>query len=328
MSKWKSQLVSSSLPLEHQTARLLVACDFAVAADYPYLRFSEGTERQFSVDLRAIIETPHIDGAARGCPFDILVECKQRNPNVVWLFLPDPNRRTGATERDILRGVDEFTKWFLVDSTWITRDVPMPTCYKGIEIDQESGKAYDSELRHGLAQLQFALPAILRSRLDVPATSYGLIDNTPILITLLLVTNAPLLVCGEGFDAEAVTRATNVRDVATEVPYLVARSQAGPEFSKHVATQFSGMTQTTKRKGIADAEEHRAAQGMANHYLPSAVARRLETSGEELEALLDVEHVLVCQQTHLAALIEELALTACRVANSATTTMPEWLRNM
>jgi hypothetical protein len=52
--KWKSNLLSTSLPLEYEVARTLVTKGFAVEADYTYGRDAEsGQSKDFSVDILA-----------------------------------------------------------------------------------------------------------------------------------------------------------------------------------------------------------------------------------------------------------------------------------
>jgi hypothetical protein len=50
--KWKSNLLSSSLPLEYEIAKTLVTKGFVVEADYTYGRDAEsGQPKDFSVDM-------------------------------------------------------------------------------------------------------------------------------------------------------------------------------------------------------------------------------------------------------------------------------------
>jgi hypothetical protein len=52
--KWKAGLLSSSVPLEYEVAKILAKEAFAVSADYSYLRRDEqGIEKEFSCDIEA-----------------------------------------------------------------------------------------------------------------------------------------------------------------------------------------------------------------------------------------------------------------------------------
>jgi hypothetical protein len=91
--KWKSNLLSSSLPLEYEVARTLVKKGFVVEADYTYGRDAEsGQPKDFSVDMLARGLPPFtapntIDGS-----LELLIECKHRIRGTKWLFLPDMNQ--------------------------------------------------------------------------------------------------------------------------------------------------------------------------------------------------------------------------------------------
>ena len=73
------------------------AMNFAVTADFAYWRRVEGGQKDFSVDVRGIrpIGTPWVTeqdnvnpGASIHGSWDVLLECKYRNPAVKWLFAP------------------------------------------------------------------------------------------------------------------------------------------------------------------------------------------------------------------------------------------------
>jgi len=74
--KWKSSLVSSSLPLEHEVARILVAKGFSVEADYTYARDDAGRLKDFPVDINATGYSPFNDPNQVDGMLELLVECK------------------------------------------------------------------------------------------------------------------------------------------------------------------------------------------------------------------------------------------------------------
>lgn len=211
--KWKPKLLSSSLPLEYEVAKALVSVDFSVHSDFSYHRAQQGHDIEWSVDIRAIRQTLVVPGAKRGCSFDLLVECKHRTRQSAWFFVPEPNGRMAPQQYDVVRGVEEFTPWFLTDPAWYTSNFDLPVCYKGAEIDLSSGNVQDTELRHGLSQLQFAIPPLLARRIATPGTSFGVVDNTPFFFSALLVTNAPLIVAGADLDTNRVERAEHLSDL-------------------------------------------------------------------------------------------------------------------
>jgi hypothetical protein len=143
-------------------AKLLVARGFAVTADFPYERRAEGATKEFTVDVHARTMAVYLKRLGMHCDLELLVECKFRHAGIAWLFAPDPNipDSSSATSGYALRAVDAFSMWFLHDEP---REVgySLPLGYKGLEIDTNTGNVHDSEIRHGIAQLQFALPPLL-----------------------------------------------------------------------------------------------------------------------------------------------------------------------
>jgi hypothetical protein len=79
---WKDELLSSSLPLEHDTKRYLEQKGCIASVEFSYIRPNEQrVPKQFSYDIDASYISP---------PFfaDVLVECKYRSPGVRWVFTP------------------------------------------------------------------------------------------------------------------------------------------------------------------------------------------------------------------------------------------------
>jgi hypothetical protein len=320
--KWKPNFLSSGVPLEYEVAKLLVAAGFSVQGDYTYHRSTAGNDVEWSIDIRAIRDAGKVPGAAGGCPFDVLVECKHRTRKTSWLFVPEPAGDAKTIQYDAVRGLESFSPWFLPDLEWWTKPLEFTTCYKGVEVDFSNGHVEAAELRHGLMQLQFAIPPLLRSRMDVPATSFGIIDNTPLMFTAVLVTNAPLFVANFDLSTASVEDADEISDVATPVDCLIVRMPDGQDLFHHARRHFSGLRETTSRKGIAAAEKHRKAAGVNEYDLPSSLAQRLECSGDEIAAITNVSSVFVSHVTYLPTLLREINSIADRVASNATSEMP------
>jgi hypothetical protein len=177
---WKSELISSSIPLEFDAARILVSHGFAITSDYTYARDDSGTVKDFSVDLFARATTPFTNPNKLTSELELLVECKQRNPNTRWLFFPEINRLdfSPITVGVTLRSVDNFFKGFFPPNATIDFDKQGPFCYKGIEIDEISGIVHDSQLRHGISQLQYAMPRLLTNSIEFQLGSHEE-DNIP-----------------------------------------------------------------------------------------------------------------------------------------------------
>ena len=85
--KWKHSLLSSSLPLEFEIAKLLASLEFAIDADYTFSRTDAGETKDFSVDIFATKYTRQPEPDPTRVDLLILVECKFRTPQKRWLFL-------------------------------------------------------------------------------------------------------------------------------------------------------------------------------------------------------------------------------------------------
>lgn len=324
--KWKPKLLASSLPLEYEAAKILESNGHSANADYSYHRWREGRDVEFSVDIRSIHVTPAPEQSMRGCWYDMLVECKQRTRSVVWFFLPGISDEPEHQTNDIVLGVDAFSKWSLTDLQWWTTSAGMPTCYKGVEIDLSTGHVESAELRHGLLQLQFALPVLLRARLDTPATSLGVSDNTPLMFTPVLLTNAPLMVAHREFSAAAVDSAADISKLGEPVDCLAVRLSPGRDFVQHCQRHFAGFKDTVARKGMRIAEEHRRAQGVHAWHLPSSLADRLAASGEEINEVIDCSSIVVCRIPHFPQFVRKFTAIADQVAKTAVLEIPKHLR--
>lgn len=77
--KWKDKLISSSLPLEFEAAKILVSKKFSITSDYSYARDDSGVIKNFSVDILARIYTPFSNPNKVTASLELLVECKQKN---------------------------------------------------------------------------------------------------------------------------------------------------------------------------------------------------------------------------------------------------------
>jgi hypothetical protein len=304
--KWKSKLLSSSLPIEFEVARFLVTTDRChVSADYPYLRREGQAEKEFSVDVHALFSAGDVDRFDSLSAFDLLVECKHRHPGTTWLFLPDPNRDFGmGTNGSALRGIDTFSPWFINhQQTRFAADTR--SCYKAVEIDANTGNVHDSEFRHGVAQLHYALPALAASRIRSIETEHP-DDNLPFFFAAVLVTNAPLIIASRRFSRSAIANASDVRELGRPVRYVSLHIEPGPEFERHVASQFAELPKLMKKQNFRLVEEARQRSGVHPSHLPSNAARIL-ASGTGWIGLSDVfNRVIVCNLRAFPSLVKSL----------------------
>ena len=160
--KWKDNLLSSSLPLEFNVAKILVSKGFWVNSDFAYARNDTGIVKDFSVDIEATAYPPFTDPNKIDASLTLLVECKYRSPNIKWLFMPEPNIGDFSpfTLGCTIRKIDEFSSYIIDENKTAEFDNNFPISYKGTEIDFGNQSVHDNELKHGIAQLQYALPRL------------------------------------------------------------------------------------------------------------------------------------------------------------------------
>ena len=187
--------------MEYVVAKELVRYGFAVNTDYTYSRHDAGTDKDFSVDLQAT-GYPPFDTDKLLSTVELLVECKHRHRGNKWLFFPDANEpgMSPFTLGYTVRAVDCFSWRFLSKNATIAFDEEATFCMKGVEVDASNGNVYDSEIKHGLMQLQYALPRLITERVRFNV-HHDRDENLPFFFCPILLTTAPLLVVNSHFVA-------------------------------------------------------------------------------------------------------------------------------
>lgn len=127
-NKWKSKLLSSSVPMEYEVAKMLVSHSFAVDTDFSYARDDFGIQKDFSVDLLATCYLP-TSGDNIAATVELLVECKHRHRNNKWLFFQDVNEpdMSPFTLGYTIRAVDSYSWRFLPSNCTVAFDEGGPS---------------------------------------------------------------------------------------------------------------------------------------------------------------------------------------------------------
>lgn len=291
---WKDKLISSSLPLEFEAAKILVSNKFWITADYTYPREISGVPTDFSVDLKAQAHTPFTNQNKMTASLELLVECKQRSPNIKWLFLPNLNKddeiypeyRIGCT----LHVVDQFNCKFVHRFSTTEFDENGPFCYKGIEIDESNGSVRDSEIKHGISQLQYAIPRLISQNIDF--------CEGPFFYCPILLTTSDLMVMNRSVTINDVKDATSLDEIAKKVPYLFFSSDCNSDFEKHCNNMF---TQSLKRD-LTGLDKYRKDHGEWDVNLPFSV-RNFLYKGADKDYFTQF---VVCSMDNFPALIRKI----------------------
>jgi hypothetical protein len=308
-NKWKSGLLSSSLPFEFEAAKVLISQSFAVNADFVYNRSDAGTDKDFSVDIQAIRYAPFNRSQGLSLNTTLLTECKYRSPNMKWFFLTDPNGSDGSpiVGGNTIRVVDQFSRYRVDLKDMFEFEAGIHHCYKGVEINIEKGDVYDKEIRHGIAQLQFALP-----RLFIKEVLSHTPDK-PFAFCPILLTNADLFVSDISLSIESVRNASQLSEIGTTTPYLLLSQGYGPDFEKHCIREFSH---------LKDLSAFKSSEKITNNQ--SVISSRILQAGREF-ANGDIFHLeryftsfIICNFTYFDTLLINIKNIVDQLSAKAT----------
>ncbi|WBU89764.1 hypothetical protein [Cellulophaga omnivescoria] len=247
--KWKSRLLSSSIPLEYEVAKILSDLDFSVSFDYSYFRKEGERRKEFSTDIKGYFLFPIDSEDKIDASLTLLTECKYRDESKKWVFLPDINKPDFSTFTlgNTIKSLAEFSLKKIDNDLIYEFEEKLDFALKGVEINITSGEVFDKDIRHGISQLKYALPYLIKR--DIEANIWGhLVDTNPPYIISILVTNAELYILDDDFSISKIREVDNIEQLAKKVPYLVYNSEIGPDFTEHHKEIFKGFTLNFEEK--------------------------------------------------------------------------------
>ncbi|HCG7916523.1 TPA: hypothetical protein NJ492_004466 [Vibrio parahaemolyticus] len=299
--KWKDKLLSSSFPLEFEAMKELSKDGFSVSSEFAYSRLDGDTRKDFSVDIDALCFTPFENEDDVTGSVHLLIECKYRKKGTKWLFLPDPNRSDYSpfTLGQTIRAIDNFSYDVLPPNCVVPFDEKegLEFCFKGVEVDTANASAHDGQIRHGLSQLQYALPPLLTHSI-----MFG--SNIPFFICPILLTNAPLYVANKDFSMVLVQESNEIENMAKEVPYLVTYQDVSPDFTQHCVSEFNANFKYSFEE-LESIGAFRLSEGEYEHQLPIPLVKSLTTG--ELSTLKGYfTQFIVCNWDHFPTLISDI----------------------
>lgn len=232
--KWKSRLLSSSIPLEYEVAKILSDLDFMVSFDYTYYRRDGEFKKEFSTDIKGYFLFPLNTENEIDASLTSLVECKYREEGKKWIFLPDVNKLDTSSfmPGNTIKSLSEFSTIKNKDNLIGNFEDKLDFALKGVEVSLTTGEVFDKDIRHGISQLQFALPYLIKG--CIGSNVFGhLVDVKPEYLISILVTNADLYILNDNFSIDKIREVENFEELAKKVPYLVYFSDIGPDFTDH-----------------------------------------------------------------------------------------------
>ena len=304
-NKWKNNLLASSFPLEYEVAKILASKNFAVSSDYTYKRVNEkGEDVDFSVDVYAVGYAPFNDFNKADSMLEMLVECKYRTPDAMWLFLEDPNIEdfSDGTYGYTIREIDNFSIKEFSGTSNYTIEEEFKICYKCVEI--KGDRVYDNEFKHGIEQLRYGLPRLLKETIE--NNLYGHIDdNIPFSNCAILLTTADLYVANKDFSMGNLKSCSEIQEIAEKVPYLMFYSQYGPDFMRHCNNEFQELYNLLEDEGFSVFESRLELDrhDMYSSSLPGSIIEGL-INGEKFYLNKHFTQFIISDYNHFEELIE------------------------
>lgn len=233
-NKWKKRFLSSSLPLEFEVTKILADKKFMVTNDYSFFRKTDKEFKEFSADLKGLLLFPLNNNNDIKASLNVLIECKYRDEGKKWLFLPDLNKTDVANQvlGYGIRVLGEFSKKEIKTNPIYNFESKVEFGLKGIELNVNTGEVFDTDIRHGINQLKYALPYLVMDSIE--GNLWGHFDDiVPDFIIPILVTNADLFKLKKNFRIDDMNHIDSIDEIADKVPYLMSYSDIGPDFTEH-----------------------------------------------------------------------------------------------
>jgi hypothetical protein len=258
---WKDGLLSSGFPLEFDVMNVLLANGFHVNGEQPFTRHSRGAPEEHSVDIFAHHYVPlKADDGNYSGQLLVLCECKYRRPGKSWLFMPDLNDPDFSPSMlTALRSFYSFTTYTYNSRAIGSFCAGFPTSLKGVEVQTDTADVYDTDIRHALHQLRYAMPELFVTQ--VLSTLFGHPDDCkPIFFLPLIVTNAPLRMLHDNVTLDSVLRAESLDDLSDSLDIVDIHSPYSQDFRSHCERIFAGTCGQASRAdpwtAIKRIEEH------------------------------------------------------------------------
>jgi len=249
--KWKSRLLSSSIPLEYEVAKVLSDLNFSISFDYTYYRKDGEHKKEFSADIKGYFLFPLNNENEIDASLTLIAECKYREEGKKWVFLPDVNKPDTSTFTlgHTIKSLSEFSTIKTKENLISSFEEKLEFALKGVEINMASGEVYDKDIRHGLSQMKYALPYLIKD--DIEGNVFGhLVDAKPAYLISILITNADLYILNEDFTIDKIKEVEEIEDLARKVPYLACYSEIGPDFTDHHKEIFKNFSELEEYENL------------------------------------------------------------------------------
>ncbi len=230
---WKDHFLSSGVPLEYSTTRILKQLEFTAPREYRYERIGEtGLPTQFSIDIYSsyILTEPNLW-------LDLLVECKYRHDGTRWVFTPTEDDLHSPRYEDMFVLLDQYDISRRVSRDKVrsyARDISM--CGKGIELllDDKNPKAIEQAVH----QLRYSV--VSRAVDSIVHQVDELLGTPPPIFVLLpvIITTAELWRMNPSTSIEGIRKAEKLEDVAERKNVLLLHDGPDNMLISHTKNYF------------------------------------------------------------------------------------------
>ncbi|QTA80605.1 Uncharacterized protein dnl_29150 [Desulfonema limicola] len=313
--KWKDALLLSSMPLEFETGRFLVDQGFAVNSDFRYTWKDFEIINDSAIDIYAKANISSSELINKYLQIELLIDCKHRSPDTVGLFLPDINLPGHSfTSGNTIRMIDQFSPYVIDPDTKTGFESDLLLCYKGMEIDLETGDINDLIYKKGLSKLQNALPRLFSENI-MTFLAGPPEENIPFLFCPILLTTAPLYVMKKNISLEEIRSASEVKEVGIEVPFLVMRSDISPGFKSICIKESSCLKEIVRTDNAMSIEMRKARYYNSLFNLPFTIIDAFN-SAEYFYLNTFFTQFIVCNNKEFPLFINSLKQTAKSAFNT------------
>ncbi len=232
-TKWKDYLLKSGLPLEYEVREILDARKCQTHFEQSYLRPDENNIiNAFSYDIGSAY-IPELNY------FDMLIECKYRDPSTNWIFLPDYTTALGElTSTSFVHVNDHFTQEY--KHPFRFNEIPSiaPVCSKGIEITTDGQNP--KSISQAVAQLSYAMAETIVEGMtaQISAEKTGITEQIFYHIPII-VTTANLYRLKENINIDTIRKTDKLEDISTKEDYLILKTPNGKDLQRHSLNVFT-----------------------------------------------------------------------------------------
>jgi hypothetical protein len=230
--------------------------------------------------------------------------------------MPDPNLDDFSpfTFGSTIRIIDEFSSYIIDGNKTVEFDNNFPTCYKGTEIDLGNQSVHDNELKHGIAQLQYALPRLFTNNVLFWLRPYAE-DNVPFFFCPILLTTAELLLTKESASINEFKKLTSIDEITTKAPCLLIYSDYGPDFETHCSKECNNLAKLEEYDVIKALESKKLKSMKSELEYPSVIGKSL-VNAERFSLQMYFTQFIICTYSEFPKLIDDIK----KIVKSATKT--------